>query len=181
MWFVHRDVSPPSSHCLRGILVERASEYSPTSSHLLKPAIEDRESHQLVKMPQPRAVLSLIILSTFAATSLAVGTDCFVPNGTDRNEGTDVSPGSVAYVPCDQRAPFSMCCRYGGDDCLPNGLCQGHASDGSEPIWRESCTDPTWTSPYCLKLCLTGKTPSGFDCMYLDDLFQHQHTRARSA
>ncbi|KAI4227581.1 MAG: hypothetical protein L6R36_002282 [Xanthoria steineri] len=104
-----------------------------------------------------------ILLSGFAAVSLAGPTDCFVPNGTDRNDGSDVKANSIAYTPCDQRAPFSMCCRYGADDCLDNGLCQGYGADGSRPIWRESCTDPTWTSPYCLKLCVRGQTTTGFD------------------
>ena len=34
--------------------------------------------------------------------------------------------------------------------CLPNGLSEYIASDGEYEYWRESCTDPTWTSPYCL-------------------------------
>ncbi|CAL8584570.1 hypothetical protein XPA_010157 [Xanthoria parietina] len=104
-----------------------------------------------------------VLLSAFAPFSLAGPTDCFVPNGTDRNDASDVRANSVAYTPCDQRAPFSMCCRYGADDCLDNGLCQGYAADGSRPVWRESCTDPTWTSPYCLNLCVRGQTATGFD------------------
>lgn len=51
----------------------------------------------------------------------------------------------------------SMCCRskeVGGDPpdaCLANGLCVNTA--GAAPTyWRESCTDPTWTSPYCLSI-----------------------------
>ncbi|KAE8449020.1 hypothetical protein EG329_008608 [Mollisiaceae sp. DMI_Dod_QoI] len=37
------------------------------------------------------------------------------------------------------------------DSCLPNGLCTNTA--GSAPtFWRESCTDPTWTSPFCLSV-----------------------------
>ncbi|KAL8945883.1 MAG: hypothetical protein Q9222_007642 [Ikaeria aurantiellina] len=111
-------------------------------------------------MAKSRGILPFILLSAFISTASA---DCFYPNGTDRNEGTDVTPGTEAYVPCNQVNPFSMCCRYGGDDCLPNGLCQGYASDGSKPVWRESCTDPTWTSPYCLRLCVTGEDAKGLD------------------
>ncbi|KAL8805280.1 MAG: hypothetical protein Q9182_002048 [Xanthomendoza sp. 2 TL-2023] len=112
-------------------------------------------------MAQSRILLIVNVLFIFAATSLAVGTDCFVPNGTDRNKKSDVSPDSIAYVPCNQKDPFSMCCRYGNDDCLPNGLCRGRY--GSSPLWRESCTDPTWTSPYCLNLCTKGGNASGED------------------
>ncbi|KAL8645260.1 MAG: hypothetical protein Q9226_007378 [Calogaya cf. arnoldii] len=112
-------------------------------------------------MANSRVSLLFIFLSTLAATSLAA--DCFVPNGTDRNDSPDVSPNSVAYVPCNQNNPHSMCCRYGGDDCMPNGLCQGYAKGGEMPVWRESCTDATWTSPYCLKLCIKGNSPDGFD------------------
>lgn len=63
-----------------------------------------------------------------------------------------------------------MCCRNpnndGGDVCMPNGLCQG--SDGAKTItWRESCTDPTWNSPYCLNgLCTTGVDENGEDSEY---------------
>ncbi|KAL8686609.1 MAG: hypothetical protein Q9224_005393 [Gallowayella concinna] len=110
-------------------------------------------------MAQSRILLSVNVLFIFAATSLAVGTDCFAPNGTDRNMFGDVSPDSIAYVPCNQKDPFSMCCRYGNDDCLPSGLCRGRY--GNRPLWRESCTDPTWTSPYCLNLCTKGETASG--------------------
>ncbi|KAL8816777.1 MAG: hypothetical protein Q9223_004274 [Gallowayella weberi] len=80
-------------------------------------------------MVPSRILLSVNALFIFASTALAVGTDCFVPNGTDRNKKSDVSPDSIAYVPCNQKDPFSMCCRYGNDDCLPNGLCRDSQND----------------------------------------------------
>ncbi|KAI4161940.1 MAG: hypothetical protein LQ342_004388 [Letrouitia transgressa] len=44
-----------------------------------------------------------------------------------------------------------MCCQNTTYEvCRPDGLCDG--SDNQ--IWRESCTDPTWRSPRCIKLCL---------------------------
>ncbi|KAL9033007.1 MAG: hypothetical protein Q9214_007716 [Letrouitia sp. 1 TL-2023] len=44
-----------------------------------------------------------------------------------------------------------MCCQNTTYEvCRPDGLCDG--SDNQ--IWRESCTDPTWKSPRCIKLCL---------------------------
>ncbi|KAL8851295.1 MAG: hypothetical protein Q9221_003825 [Calogaya cf. arnoldii] len=94
-------------------------------------------------MANPRVSLLFIFLSTLAATSLAA--DCFVPNGTDRNDSPDVPTDSISYVPCNQNTPHSMCCRYGGDKCMPNGLCQGFAKGGEMP------------------LCIKGNSPDGFD------------------
>ena len=54
-----------------------------------------------------------------------------------------------------------MCCaiqkpNYSeNDSCEKNGLC-GNAKIGDNTFWRESCTDPTWQSESCLKLCITG-------------------------
>ncbi|CAI4213252.1 unnamed protein product [Parascedosporium putredinis] len=45
----------------------------------------------------------------------------------------------------------SMCCNVGtGDVCRDNGLC---FNPSVEHLWRESCTDPTWKDPACVKLC----------------------------
>lgn len=49
-----------------------------------------------------------------------------------------------------------MCCALGRpvyhiNKCLGNGLCEDVSTGW---IWRESCTDPTWTDPRCLKLCM---------------------------
>lgn len=50
-----------------------------------------------------------------------------------------------------------MCCRTNDnnypDICRTDGLCQETEQD---VIWRESCTDPTWQSPQCLRLCIDG-------------------------
>lgn len=64
----------------------------------------------------------------------------------------------VHYRPCNETSEFSMCCRldevggYGADTCLPNGLCTNIPTNSIDPqtYWRESCSDPTWKSPYCL-------------------------------
>ncbi len=73
------------------------------------------------------------------------------------------------YAPCDQEANVSMCCRTnngGSDVCLPSGLCRN-----GNIYWRESCTDPTWTDPACIKLFLndTGTLDSRFK---LEDMFE---------
>lgn len=109
-----------------------------------------------------KALFSYTLVSTFIATSIAI--NCYNPNGSDRNLDSDVAEGTVLYTPCSQVTKFSMCCRQpneGGDVCRPDGLCQGFASDGSLPIWRESCTDRSWQSPYCLNLCTTGINEDG--------------------
>ena len=80
----------------------------------------------------------------FAALAHA---DCFRPNGTDRNDG--ISPPS--YVSCSTTTQFSMCCRTAsGDECRNDGLCLKNGQ-----LWRESCTDPTWKSEACIKLCVS--------------------------
>ena len=35
--------------------------------------------------------------------------------------------------------------------CLSDGLCSGGGH-----VFRDSCTDPTWKSPFCLQLCTVG-------------------------
>ncbi|KIW03167.1 uncharacterized protein PV09_05395 [Verruconis gallopava] len=79
--------------------------------------------------------------------------NCFLPNGTDVNRLFDLD-GDV-WVPCSTAGDDSMCCRTnvtkGADTCVSNGLCH---SNGGPMLWRESCTDPTWTSPACLQLCV---------------------------
>lgn len=79
-------------------------------------------------------------------------TGCFNPNGTNRNVGApDVPSGTSVYAPCNTVQPYSMCCRN-SDKCLPNGLCQ---QSGSDIIWRESCSDQSWRSNTCVKLCVS--------------------------
>ncbi|KAL8861908.1 MAG: hypothetical protein Q9178_001777 [Gyalolechia marmorata] len=52
-----------------------------------------------------------------------------------------------------------MCCgtnnRAVPDTPRKDGLCQNGVT-----IWRESCTDPTWKSPSCVKLCIDGISTS---------------------
>ena len=71
---------------------------------------------------------------------------CFFPNGTAALDW---------FQPCNVVAgDESMCCRINEtprSKCLSNGLCLG--SD-QITIFRESCTDPFWRSPLCLRgLC----------------------------
>ncbi|KAK6530391.1 hypothetical protein TWF694_003746 [Orbilia ellipsospora] len=80
---------------------------------------------------------------------------CYFPDGTLRD--------SLDYVPCNNiQGQYSMCCatanRGGIDTCLPSGLCAGPViqDKNTQPLWRESCSDPTWKSPKCVKICMFG-------------------------
>src|SRR5271163_3436544 len=99
---------------------------------------------------------SALILSLVDRSSAA----CYTPEGLDRNEMFNASEGYL-YAPCDNVVPVSMCCAIGpgrvadgtADTCIPGGLCY---NQGANLYWRESCTDPTWTSPACIKLFVNG-------------------------
>lgn len=71
---------------------------------------------------------------------------CYFPNGSDRN----AEYGSEVYQPCNRSAEHSMCCRGTDHKCRSDGLCY---DAWARLIWRESCTDPTWNSSACVKLC----------------------------
>ncbi|KAL8926539.1 MAG: hypothetical protein Q9208_002866 [Pyrenodesmia sp. 3 TL-2023] len=83
---------------------------------------------------------------TILSVIVAAIAGCYYPNGTDRNEGF---PRDI-YLPINPGDEFSMCCSSLGDKPRSDGLCEN--AEGSV-IWRESCTDRTWQSPKCIKLC----------------------------
>lgn len=89
--------------------------------------------------PWLRGLIALFVLDTVAAA-------CYYPNGTDRNAEfpTDI------FYPINPEDDFSMCCSNNGDQPRIDGLCLNRLGT---IIWRESCTDRTWTSPKCIKLC----------------------------
>lgn len=99
------------------------------------------------KMHRP----SLLLLSTLTlATASTIAPTCYAPNGTAIT--TDPCCDGT-YSPCNGTG---MCCALGRpiyhiNKCLGNGLCEDVSTGW---IWRESCTDPTWTDPRCLKLCM---------------------------
>ncbi|KAK2729680.1 hypothetical protein CKAH01_02654 [Colletotrichum kahawae] len=91
-----------------------------------------------------------IFLAAAAAGISAVQGTCFVPNGTDRQALANI--GNNRYEPCEGNG-HSMCCNVvSGDKCQADGLCW---NEGGRLTWRESCTDPTWQSPKCVKLCIS--------------------------
>ena len=47
-----------------------------------------------------------------------------------------------------------------GVTCRSDGLC---ANAGNNALWRSACTDYTWQSPECIKLCINGTNEAGSD------------------
>ncbi|KAL0934905.1 uncharacterized protein CTRU02_209496 [Colletotrichum truncatum] len=94
------------------------------------------------------------VLLALAGTVLGQGA-CFVPNGTNRHALTNAN--IQKYAACENNG-HSMCCNVAGDRCQPNGLCW---NEEHKQLWRESCTDPTWQSHKCLKLCISDEYDSG--------------------
>lgn len=76
-------------------------------------------------------------------TRVALGKKCYYVDGTE---------AGIDY-PCNPDAENSFCCGMSpwGFACLENGLCQ--SEDGK--IVRGSCTDKTWKSDACTKLCMS--------------------------
>ena len=97
--------------------------------------------------------LSLIALITLVQTVTASVT-CYGPNGTANIE--DCCGG--AYSPCNGIS--GMCCALGrtiNEQHQRNAWVMASCyQENNGELWRESCTDPTWQDPSCLKLCLDG-------------------------
>lgn len=93
----------------------------------------------------------LVFLTCFVALISAF--TCYYPDGEPNED--------ESYQPCGSGSAddqFTMCCatfRQAPDQCLKSGLCSNTAT-GPNLTWRESCTDPTWKSPSCIKICDTG-------------------------
>ncbi|KAI4227356.1 MAG: hypothetical protein LQ349_006719 [Xanthoria aureola] len=107
--------------------------------------------------------ISLVATTTILWHILTlVSANCYLPNGTDRNSilwdshGIDYQPSGFGS----SLDNFQMCCatnnRATPDMPRKDGLCQS-----PDTIWRESCTDPTWKSPSCVKLCIDGINDEG--------------------
>jgi hypothetical protein len=102
-------------------------------------------------------LLSLSLLFTVAKPT------CYYPDGsaiTPDNHPPNVN--STDYQPCiSDTSSFSMCCATNrlikGDTCMSNGICH----NGYGEYWRESCTDPTWNSPLCMRnICANASVSS---------------------
>lgn len=77
---------------------------------------------------------------------------CYLPNGTDRHAAANAGNGKWTPCPGGSTNGHTMCCNTNTGDQCRDGLCW---NEGSKLLWRESCTDPTWQSIGCLKLCIS--------------------------
>lgn len=84
------------------------------------------------------------------------GQDCFYPNG---------APAATDDHPCSSDASdgHSTCCPLNWQ-CLSNGLCY---LENEGYLGRYTCTDSTWQSDSCPKICLHGTCPYSFGRWYL--------------
>lgn len=102
----------------------------------------------------------LIMTSRYALQR--VSATCYTPGGQERT--SPPSRGIYEYQPCSKSDKFSMCCALnrtsgklsGPDRCRDDGLCENPI--GFAQLWRQSCTDPSWLSPSCIKICLHGRS-----------------------
>lgn len=95
-------------------------------------------------------MLARLLILWLQHASLAVQAGCYLPDGTDRNARNDTIAGKTRYEPCSTGAGHSMCYNTkDGDACVEDGLIYNPGGQ----LWRESCTDPTWQAPECLKVC----------------------------
>ncbi|KAL8871983.1 MAG: hypothetical protein Q9174_002307 [Haloplaca sp. 1 TL-2023] len=105
-----------------------------------------------------RRTLALLLYGILSNVAFAQRNDrddertCYNPNGTVAYNNAPTWP----YLPCQSSRQNTMCCRTNSTDtCTPDGLCKSEY-DGN--LWRVFCTDPTWESPGCTKLCLNEGT-----------------------
>jgi hypothetical protein len=103
--------------------------------------------------------LSLLFLLPLVAAT------CYYPNGTAVDD--------PSFQPCAATSgAVSMCCATNrasqADECLANGLCHnpcvsadlcGGSTGGK--YWRESCTDSSWESEFCLNQLCTDPSEGG--------------------
>src|ERR1700760_2952976 len=96
------------------------------------------------------AFTTLIALILLRLASSRASAQCYNPDGTQ---------ASSQYQPCTSGRP-SMCCALNRtssvvNSCRSDNLC---ADADNNVLWRESCTDPTWQDPACIRLCFEGFT-----------------------
>jgi hypothetical protein len=100
-------------------------------------------------IPPPRSLLFFLV-ALLTVFSLA-NAKCYNYDG---------SPSKDVFKPCNGSAEASMCCQIGPasnkEDVCGTGSEYGLCGFTGSQLYRESCTDPTWKSPACLKLCING-------------------------
>lgn len=91
------------------------------------------------------------MMKIFSGSSFAVSANNKSPQMLKRDAPTCYNPnGSVSPImfACDILTVFSPCCMF-GTVCLDNKLCRN-----DNDIYRGGCTDPTWNSSDCPRMCL---------------------------
>ena len=69
----------------------------------------------------------------------------------------DTDEVQISNSACDPEAEVSVCCGF-GFTCLSNGLCETYNKTTSwTGFWTGGCTDVTWTSSACPKICNNDK------------------------
>lgn len=89
------------------------------------------------------SILGLLIFA------LLVRSECYDPDGSQ----------IYNIFPCDTSATASGCC-YLGDTCVLESVC--NSTNPELGLYRAGCTDRTWNSPNCQKICTGEKAPSFF-------------------
>ena len=92
--------------------------------------------------------LVLVLLSLFFLQTSYVSAfvQCYYPDGS--------IPTDFTYVPCTSGNMSACCIQSEGDVCQPNGLCYYPPKAHN---FRGACTDQTWASDACPKICISGK------------------------
>jgi len=98
------------------------------------------------------------IMAGLLSQGWAAEVTCYAP------DGMTVAPND-SFVPCNklgitQQGIFSSCCRLDGDAaardlCAASGLCLNGGV-----VRREFCTDKTWQSSSCVRVCLEPQVSS---------------------
>ncbi|KAK6516846.1 hypothetical protein TWF506_006731 [Arthrobotrys conoides] len=102
--------------------------------------------------------ISILSSTVLAQIHIAIVPECYFPDGT-------LSPSYSGHSACNKGAAVkeTMCCALGNrrtddmDLCISNGLCL----DSNGTYYRASCTDETWESEACLKICMDFVGPGG--------------------
>ena len=95
-------------------------------------------------MSPPASLLSLLLLLLSSSlTAAASSSICYASDGVQS-----------ANFACNPSQPNSTCCMP-GFECISNGLCAPgpNITGAITPFYVGDCTDPTWSSPTCLKEC----------------------------
>ena len=81
------------------------------------------------------------------------GTTWFIIAASNNGVCYDIDEVQTSDLACDSEAEVSVCCGF-GFTCLTNGLCETYnQTDSWTGFWTGGCTDVTWTSSVCPKMC----------------------------